>query len=264
MEQLSGYPTRTAAPEVSIVIVTHNAFLYCLRLFRSLNRTTDARYELVVVDNRSRWPTRLLLSTLALRGKINRLCLLGRNTLFAEGNNIGVDTADREAPLTLLLNSDVEVRNPRWLRLLIDGHQRGITALGFVEDEPISRADGYCLLMDKDLYLDIRLDESHQWWWGVTKLQAAVMRRGLPVRSVVDHDYLLVHFGGKSGRGHRNAKGMDITKEQVLQWFDGNRPESIPTVRALLLTTTADRRSSDHAIVGSELDFSGDARSAPR
>jgi glycosyl transferase family 2 len=220
-------------PEVSIVVVTHNAFIYCLRLFRSLSRTAGVRYEVVVVDNRSRLPTRLLLIALALGGRIKRLCMLHRNTLFAEGNNIGVDATSREAPLVLLLNSDVEVRDPMWLRNLVDAHQRGVTALGFVDEHPISRADGYCFLIDRDLYQNIRLDESHQWWWGMTKLQAAVLREGLPVRSVRDHDDLLVHFGGKSGRGHFKATGMDVSEAQVLEWLDGRQVESVPSIDAL-------------------------------
>src|SRR5688572_26333245 len=85
---------RSGPPEVSIIVVTHNAFLYCMRLFRSLARTRDAVYEVVVVDNRSRLPTRILLGALFLSRRIHRLCLMDRNTLSAEGNNIGVAAAN--------------------------------------------------------------------------------------------------------------------------------------------------------------------------
>lgn len=227
-------PPSTAAPEVSIVVVTHNAFIYCLRLFSSLPRTRDVRYEIVVVDNRSRPPTRLLLTALAHVGRIQRLCLLNRNTLFAQGNNVGVDASSRDAPLVLLLNSDIEVRDRRWLRRLIDAHQRGITALGYVDQEPISRADGYCLLIDRDLYRRHRLDEAHQWWWCVTKLQAAVLREGLPVRAVRDHRGVIAHFGRKAkSQAPPGATGMDVSEEQVLEWFAGRRVEAVASIDAL-------------------------------
>ena len=220
-------------PEASIVVVTRNAFVYCVRLFRSLRRTRGVRYEVVVVDNRSRLPTRLLLTALALAGRINRLCLLDRNTLFAEGNNIGVAASNRAAPHVLLLNSDVEVRDPDWLRRLLDAHRSGATSLGLVDEGPVPRADGYCLLVDRDAYERGGLDEVHQWWWGVTKLQARLLRDGLPVRAVREHDELLVHFGGKSGRGHKGAAGMDVEPEEIQGWFGGRRVERVDRIEQL-------------------------------
>ena len=213
------------SPEVSIVVVAHDAPRYVLKLFRSLKRTAGARYEVVVVDNRSRLPTRLLLIGLALLGRIQRLCLLDRNTLFAEGNNIGVAAASRRAPLVLLLNSDVEVRDPGWLRRLLDAHERGVTSLGYVDTGPVPRADGYCLLIDRDLFEAEGLDEGFEWWWGITKLQAHVMRTGHPVRAVADHDDLLLHFGGKSGSGFEGAAGMTTTPDDVRGWFAGGQVE---------------------------------------
>lgn len=221
---------RSPAPDVSIVIVTRNALRYCIRLFRSLPATVDVSYEVVVVDNRSRLPTRLLLMVLAARRRINRLCLLDRNTLFAEGNNVGVAAASRESPLVLLLNSDVEVRDPRWLRRLLDAHVRGATALGFVDGHPIDRVDGYCFLVDRDLYLAHGLDEAHQWWWGITRLQASLLRAGHAVRGLKDHDHLLIHFGGKSGRGYKSASGMDVGDQEVVGWFGGHRPHRLETI----------------------------------
>ena len=213
------------APEVSLVIVVHNAFRYCVRLLRSLPRTRDVRYEVVVVDNKSRLPTRLLLVLAALLGRIHRLCLLDRNTLFAEGNNIGVAAAARDAPLVLLLNSDVEVRDPRWLRRLVDAHRPGVTSLGFTDARDIPRADGYCFLIDRGVFeAHGGLDEAHQWFWGITKLQASVLRDGLSVQAVREHDDLLVHFGGKSGSGHKGAAGMDAQTDDIRSWFGGREP----------------------------------------
>ena len=84
--------------------------------------------------------------------------------------------------------------------------------------EPI-RADGYCMLIDKYLYDKYQLDENFEWWWSVTKLESKVLKNGLPVRAVKEHEKLMHHFGGRSGKGYKDAKGMDISINEVLTWF---------------------------------------------
>jgi GT2 family glycosyltransferase len=214
---------------VSLVVVTHNAFRYVRRLLRSLPRTRGVAYELVVVDNRSRPIVRAYLASQALRGRITRLCLLDRNTLFAEAHNIGVAAASRSARHVVLLNSDTEVRHQDWLRRLLELHDRGATSYGFVATGPVPRADGYCLLVDRDLYLARGLDEEFQWWWSVTKLQGELLRDGFSVRAVRDHDHLLFHFGGgSSGKAvTRQAKGMRVKRDQVAAWFGGRSVDVI-------------------------------------
>lgn len=221
--------TADARPPVSLVVVTHNAFAYIRRLLRSLPRTRGVDYEVVVVDNRSRTLVRAYLVLQALRGRITRLCLLERNTLFAEANNIGVAASSRSARYVLLLNSDTEVRHPDWLARLLELHQGGATAYGFVPGGPVPRADGYCLLVDRDLYLARGLDEDFEWFWGVTKLQADLLRDGHPVRAVREHDHLLHHFGGGSGGKPlvRRAKGMRVDRAEVVGWFGGRAVDVI-------------------------------------
>jgi GT2 family glycosyltransferase len=214
---------------ISIVVVTHNALQYILRLLRSLGRTETIPYELVVVDNRSRFVTRAVLAAAALTGRIQRLCLLERNVLFAPGNNIGVAATNRTSRYVLLLNSDVEVRDPSWLRRLLELHERGATAFGFVEGGPVPRADGYCLLVDRDLILETGLDEEFEWYWSITKLQAELLTSGHRVRAVRDHDHLLYHFGGKSGppARTRSAKGMTVDRGAIAGWFGDHSVEVI-------------------------------------
>jgi GT2 family glycosyltransferase len=215
--------------KVAIVVVSHNAPRYCWKLLRSLRRTRCAEYALVWVDNRSRLPTRLLLMAAAAVKRITRLVLMDRNLLFAEANNVGVAAAPRDCDLVLLLNSDTEVNDPNWLARLIDLHRGGATALGAVIGEPVTRAEGYCLLVDRAAYLEVGgLDEAYQWWWSVTLLQAELLRRGRQVRAVPEHDELLVHHGGKSGDDWQDAAGMDVTPEQVRGWFAGGEVEVIP------------------------------------
>lgn len=217
---------RAEGPLVSLVVVTHNAFPYVRRLLRSLPRTRGVPYELIVVDNRSRQPLRAYLALGAIRGRIQRLCLLERNTLFSPANNIGAAVASRSARYVLLLNSDTEVRHPDWLLRLLELHDRGATSYGFVTSGPVPRADGYCLLVDRDLYLAYGLDENFEWNWAVTKLQAELLRAGHAVRAVREHDHLLYHFGGKSVRGKsgkiatRGAKRAN--RKDVVGWFAGH------------------------------------------
>jgi len=221
--------TADARPLVSLVVVTHNALPYIHRLLRSLPRTRGVDYEVVVVDNRSRTLVRMYLVLQTLRGRIARVCLLDRNTLFAEANNIGAAASSRSARHVLLLNSDTEVRHPDWLARLLELHRGGATSYGFVAGGPVPRADGYCLLVDRDLYLAHGLDEDFEWFWGVTKLQAELLQAGHPVRAVRDHDHMLHHFGGKSGGKPlvRRAKGMRVNREEIVGWFAGRSVDVI-------------------------------------
>jgi glycosyltransferase involved in cell wall biosynthesis len=205
-------------------VVTHNALRYTLRLLRSLPRTRGVDYELVVVDNRSRALTRAILAAAALLGRIDRLCLLDRNTLFAPANNIGAAATSRTARHVVLLNSDVEVRDPDWLARLLALHRRGATSFGLALGTP-TRADGYCLMIDRDLMVRYGLDEQFEWFWSATKLQAELLAAGHSVRAVREHDHLLHHFGGRSGGEHATwaAKGMALERDEVERWFEGER-----------------------------------------
>jgi hypothetical protein len=207
--------------KVAIVIVSHNALRYCVRLFRSLARTRGVSYDTVVVDNRSRPWTRLVLVALSAVRSITRLCLLDTNTFFAEANNIGVAAAARDCDLVLLLNSDTEVRHPGWLARLVSLHTRGVTAFG-VAGGGLDRADGYCFMVDRDLYEAHGLDETLQWWWAITRLQAQILNDGHTVHAIRNHDEWLVHFGGKSGTAWKAASGMSLEAEDVAAWFDGH------------------------------------------
>jgi Glycosyl transferase family 2 len=216
-------------PLVSLVVVTHDAFPYVRKLLRSLRRTRGVAYEVVVVDNRSKPVLRGYLALQAIRGRIQRLCLLERNTWFAQANNIGAATSSRSSRHVLLLNSDTEVRHPDWLARLLELHEGGATSYGFVKSGPVPRADGYCLLVDRELYLQYGLDERFEWFWGVTKLQAELLNAGHRVRAVREHDHLLHHYGGKSSDRTvtKRAKGMKVDRKEVAGWFGGHSVDVI-------------------------------------
>lgn len=209
----------TNSQKVSILMLTHNAPRYVELAIRSLSRyTRDVNYELVVVDNDSDRPTRELLRQLCREGLVTKLNYLGYNSLFAAGNNVAARDACADSSHFLLLNSDVEIKDPNWLLNLLEVHRSGITSYGIVE-KPL-RVDGYCLLIDAPLYLDHMLDENHEWFWAVTKLQAILLSKGHSVQGYAEHEKYLHHFGGKSGGAYKSAKGLHVMPEQLNEWFE--------------------------------------------
>jgi len=209
-------------------MLAHNAPHYVGIAIESLQATSGLQWELVVVDNASEVETQELLTKLAKTGSIHQLVRLEYNSLFAEGNNIAASRANPLATHFLLLNSDVEIRDPEWLRFLLKKHESGITSFGAAFDP--TRVDGYCLLVDAQLYRERRLDEGHQWWWGVTKFQAQLLRAGYPVTGYLNHEKYLHHFGGMSGSAFKAAKGMQVTRGEAAGWFGGKKPVIRDTV----------------------------------
>lgn len=209
-------------PFISILVLVHNAPRYTERAIRSVKHATSVPHELVVLDNASEEPTRALLRSLRDEGLIDVLVELDFNSLFAEGNNRAAAAASPRATHYLLLNSDVEVRSTDWIENLLQVHRRGATAYGIATD-PL-RVDGYCLLIDADLYRKYPLDESHQWFWAVTKTQAALLAEGHAVQGFAQHRRYLHHYGGKSGSAFADARGMDVTRDEVESWFQGREP----------------------------------------
>ena len=210
---------RPARPEkVSILMLTHNAPRYVELSIRTLAKHThNVNYELVVIDNASEQPTKECLNRLRQEGLVHKLTLLDYNSFFAGGNNIAARQAADDSSHFLLINSDVEIKDPGWLSNLLAIHKTGITAYGVVEN-PL-RVDGYCLLVDAGLYREHLLDENHQFFWAVTKFQAVLLAKGYSVQGYVEHEKYLHHFGGKSGTGFKSAKGLVVTQEELADYF---------------------------------------------
>jgi glycosyltransferase involved in cell wall biosynthesis len=207
-------------PKVSILMLTHNAPRYVELSIRTLARyTLNVNYELVVVDNASEQPTKNLLQRLHEERLIHNLTFLSYNSFFAEGNNIAARKAADDSTHLLLLNSDVEIKDPNWLSHLLAAHRLGITAYGVI-DNPV-RVDGYCLLVDAVLFRANPYDESHQFFWANTKFQATVLAQGYSVQGYADHERYVHHFGGKSGKDYKTAKGLSLSPEELAERFRG-------------------------------------------
>src|SRR4051812_22927772 len=206
--------------KVAIVVVSYNALSYARKMLKSVRRTTGVDYEIVVVDNCSKLRTRSWWTLQRFLGRINRLALLDRNTFFANGCNIGVAMTPRETTHVLLLNTDCEVLDPAWLERMLSVHKPGATGLRYIKKGPWPRADGFCLLVDRELWGD-GLDESYQWWWAVTAMQAKMLREGLSVQAVANFSDVLVHHRGKSGKAFTAAKSGRSDATYVASWFEG-------------------------------------------
>jgi len=111
MERIA-IPT-TGAPELSVVLVTYNAWEWTERALRALLATTEYPYELVVVDNASTDATRQRLAEV----ENARVVYDDVNRGFGVSANLGVMIA--RAPRVLLLNSDALVQ-PGWLPPLLE------------------------------------------------------------------------------------------------------------------------------------------------
>jgi GT2 family glycosyltransferase len=216
--------------KISILILVHNAPKYVKLTLESLHKhTKKANYEVIVLDNASKIRTKLLLVYLyKIKKYIDKLAFSTYNTLFAGGNNLASSMADVKSKYFLLLNSDIEIKSDDWLDHLLRIHkknQAGISSYGVVESEP-KRVDGYCYLINADLYQKYPLSNDYQWWWAITKQQADVLARERErVQGFREHEKYLHHFGGKSGQDFRGAEGLDTSTEISKKWFKGKAPE---------------------------------------
>lgn len=206
-------------------MLTHNAPDYVKLTISSLKKhTKNVDYELIVLDNGSGLRTRSLLKSLYRKKKIDKLIMSTYNTLFAAGNNMMSHAVRADSELYLLLNSDIEIKNDNWLSNLVKIHKGGVTTYGVVDSEPF-RVDGFCYLIDAELYHKFPLDaKKFQWFWAITKQQAQILTSGYEVQGYKDHEKYLHHFGGKSGGDFKGAAGMDTPIDVSKDWFKNKKP----------------------------------------
>lgn len=208
--------------KISVLMLTYNAPDYVFESIKGVNEIKEKtdNLELIVLDNNSEPPTKNILKKLKEENLIDKLVLNPKNDLFARGNNLASRYASEDTTHYLLLNSDMKIIDPNCINKLMEIHPTngGISSFGAVLFEPI-RADGYCMLIDKSLYDKYQLDEYFEWWWSITKLQSQILKEGLKIRAVKNHEKYIHHYGGKSGDGWKGATGMDISIDEVINWF---------------------------------------------
>lgn len=115
-----------------------------------------------------------------------------------------------------MLNSDVKIVDPKWLSKMLAVHKRGATSLGCgTSEQGRFIADGYCILIDRDIFDKFKINEKFEWWYGLAHTEKEILQRFYTIQAIRDHDELLIHFGGKSGNDWKMAAGM----EQI-NWYD--------------------------------------------
>lgn len=185
--------------KVSIIMLTYNAPVYIEHSIRSVyENTVDIDFELIVCDNCSNEKTKRKLNSLYSKGHIDKLIFFDKNYFFVGGNNKAVKYADEESEFLLLLNSDIEIKNKQWLKKILDVHKRGITACQICDEEDC-RPDGWCLLVDKDIYSSHKLDEKRFiWYYSIADFGSRVMKSGFNVQTIRNYNNFIKHFGGAS------------------------------------------------------------------
>lgn len=207
---------------ISIIIVTYNALSYVQTCLQSLSKTDYKNKEIIVVDNGSSKETVDYLKKAKTRNLINKLYLSEVNTYFSGGNNIGALISSKKSEYLVLLNSDIEIKNPDWLKVMMANKpDKGILSFGKV-DIPVVRPDGWCFMVDKKTFFELgKLNEFYQMNWSITELTAKVLRNGYVVKAISSPEKYVYHFGQKS-RPKKSHRFNQMSLEEVFNIF-GNR-----------------------------------------
>jgi GT2 family glycosyltransferase len=217
--------------KVGIIVLVHNAPDYLIKCISSIKKhTNNVAYSIVVVDNASDSQTKQIIVDYYLNNTIDIICGLECNRFFSKANNIGAKILPEDCSHILLLNSDVEILHDDWLSNLITLHERGITTYGACLNNMIDsyhipdRGDGYCLMIDRDLYYNFWLDENFPWFWSITKLQGLILNENYAVKAIHDHSKFIKHYGGRSGNYLKNLPGgIYIEPTVILSWFQNKK-----------------------------------------
>lgn len=213
--------------KISVVILAHNAVGYVFTTLRSLRQQKGVDYDVILVDNGSGPVSRVVLHAYSILFGIETFVRSSTNRFFSPGMNMGARLANREATHILLLNSDVEFQDARALATVCRAHARGATGLRAIDDHPVTIADGFFFLVDRDLFDSLGgLDEKYPWTRAITKLQADLLRAGFTVRAIRDYQRLLLHFGGKSGTAWKTVH-RKVELSEVATWFEGSPPVTV-------------------------------------
>jgi len=186
-------------PYVSIVILTYNALDYIKKCINSLSKTDYKNFEIIIVDNASGENTRKYLKDLKAKGIVDKLHLSRKNNYFAKGNNIGASLCSKKSEYILLLNSDTEIIDPKWLKILVSNvPPKGIISFGWA-DLPIPRPDGWCFFINRKTYSEESgLNEYYQMNWGITELTGKLLNKKITVRSIINPGKFIIHYGKRS------------------------------------------------------------------
>ena len=205
---------------VSIIVLVYNANQYTRHTLKTLRKTKGVKYEVIVLDNNSKYSTFKMLGKLKQRGYIDKIISLNENSYFVKGNNIASQICSKDSEYILLLNSDVEIRNSLWLNRMVAFLKENKGAIATeISSTHDNRPDGWCYLVSKDIYLNHPLDEDRfKHLYSIAKFNGDILKNGYKVFTIKNYEDFIYHFGGKSGKT-KNLKGMDTSEEELRKWF---------------------------------------------
>lgn len=234
-------------PRVSIIILNYNHPEIIDVCLRSLEITEGVNYEVVVVDNGST-EGRDAIQEHALRGRIDTVVWSETNRMFSGGNNLGFSAANPESEFVLLLNSDVGILRPDWLRKLVawadgtieyrpsiwglkptvpDPGPRDIVSAGFAWDPAVQpsqcRPEGFCCLIRRSAWRDLSTD--FPWHYGFEEAIALSVRAGAKCGVLSQYPPYFVHREGASAGGAPTI--VQKRTPDIPGWFSGLRIETL-------------------------------------
>jgi len=192
--------------KVSIVILCWNHLEDVTKPFlEQIVKTIGVQYELVFIDNGSTDGTYEYIKEY-LHGSLHRIYRSETNLGFARGNNMGLNITTGE--YICFLNNDVVVKNPEWLRNMLNyaiEHQDTLIGTKSKKNvllqtemiSPIDYLEGWCLMAKKSIF------EEHGCWHNAfekpffedVELCYRLNKRGIKLKEI---DIGLIHLGSRS------------------------------------------------------------------
>lgn len=149
--------------DVSIVIPVYNQMKMTIECLRDMIKTYGVNTEIIVVDDGSKEPIKIAIPKMFPQVK---LLVNEKNVGFAKTVNKGIAAASHD--LVCLLNNDIRLPNPSWLKMMVDSlDEFDLTApaggrmdaqWNYQPGEAIKRGDkfaylvGWCLLVKKEVF----------------------------------------------------------------------------------------------------------------
>ena len=123
-------PLPDPPPRISIIVPTRDGYAHLAPCLRTLRERTDyPDYELLLVDNQSSEAATLQLLETEAQHQFTRVLHVDAPFNYSAINNMAAQAASGE--LLLLLNDDIEIIEPQWLREMVSWISRpGIGIVG--------------------------------------------------------------------------------------------------------------------------------------
>jgi len=183
-------------------------------------------------------------------GRITTLVLEPVNHFFSEGNNIGVRNTNPASEYILLMNSDVGITHPDWLKkqvgwmegtivaeptvwaskpTIVNPGPRDIVSIGWSYDENLrkkARPEGWCCMFRRPWFRELSNDLPFH--GGFEEALARSVREGARAGCLWNYAPYLIHREGGSGKDQIETIIAQTKRQpQMEEWFKGLEVESL-------------------------------------